>query len=99
MIVSFEADALQEYQNATQYSEDRFGLGRQFVQAVEDALTVLSQNPERYQSVGGGVRIFRMKRFPYYLFYHYSAGQKAITIYAVAHHQRQANYWRKRLPE
>lgn len=99
MTVSFESEALEEYRDAAQYSEDRFGLGRQFVQAVADSVASITQTPERYQQVGNGIRLFRMKRFPYYLFYHYSEAQKSIVIYAVAHHKRQTDYWRGRLPE
>jgi len=99
MIVSFEAQALEEYQDAAQYSEDRFGLGKTFVLAMEQALEAIALNPERYQSVGEGIRIFRMKRFPYYLFYHFSDELKQVVIYAVAHHRRQSDYWRGRLPE
>jgi hypothetical protein len=38
MNVAFESAALIEYQEAAQYSERRFGLGLEFVQAVEEAL-------------------------------------------------------------
>ncbi|MEN3943673.1 type II toxin-antitoxin system RelE/ParE family toxin [Prosthecobacter sp. SYSU 5D2] len=97
MTVSFESEALEEYREAAQYSEDRFGLGRQFVQAIENALAEISNHPERFQPVGEGIRIFRMRRFPYYLFYHYDTARESIVIYAVAHHRRQTDYWRGRL--
>jgi toxin ParE1/3/4 len=99
MIVSFESAALIEYQEAAQYSEDKFGLGRQFVQAVQSALDTIAGDPERFQRVGKDVRIFRMKRFPYYLFYHHQPDAGTVTIYAVAHHKRRPDYWLRRLPE
>jgi mRNA-degrading endonuclease RelE of RelBE toxin-antitoxin system len=40
----------------------------------------------------------RLKRFPYYLFYHHDDFAATVTIYAVAHHKRQQNYWSDRLP-
>jgi toxin ParE1/3/4 len=99
MTIHFETEALAEYQEAAQYSEDRFGLGLQFVAAVQEALATISKDPERYQQVGEGIRIFRMRRFPYYLFYHHLKEQELIAIYALAHHKRQKDYWRKRLPD
>jgi hypothetical protein len=58
--VSFESEAWTEYEEAAQYSEDRFGAGRNFVQAMQDALAAICKEPTRYQPVGQGVRIFRM---------------------------------------
>ena len=97
MTVTFESCALREYSAAAQYSEERFGLGRDFVTAVEAALETISNDPERFQPVGQEIRIFRMKRFPYYLFYHFDAAGESVTIYAVAHHKKQNDYWRGRL--
>ena len=82
MTTTFEAEALAEYQEAAQYSEDRFGLGRQFVVAVQTALSAIERTPDRFQPVGQGIRIFRMKRFPYYLFYHFDDEQQTIVVYA-----------------
>jgi plasmid stabilization system protein ParE len=97
MTLHFESEALMEYQEAALYSQRRFGLGEEFVQAVESALDAILKEPDRYQSVGQGVRIFRLRRFPYYLFYHHTPGSEVIAIYAVAHHGRKPDYWRRRL--
>lgn len=97
MTFHFEAEALLEYEDAAQYSEDRFGLGRQFVLAVQSALDAIANAPTRFQSVGQDIRIFRMRRFPYYIFYHYDAKADTVTIYALAHHKRRPDYWRERL--
>jgi len=96
MTTTFEAEALAEYHEAAQYSEDRFGLGRQFVAAVQAAFTTIEKVPDRFQPVGQGIHIFRMKRFP---FYHFHAEQESIVVYAVAHHRRKSGYWRDRPPE
>lgn len=97
MTISFESEALLEYREAALYSQQRFGLGEEFVQAVETAIATISRDPERFQPVGAGIRIFRMHRFPYYLLYLHSASSDSITIYAVAHHSRRPDYWRARL--
>src|SRR6476659_2511063 len=97
MTVLFESAALVEYQEAAQYSEDRFGLGREFVASVQAALQTIMGDPVRFQPVGQGIRIFRMKRFPYYLFYLYEPAAGSVTVYALAHHKKQNDYWRGRL--
>ncbi len=99
MTVQFESEALSEYQEAAQYAEDRFGSGVKFVAAMRTALDAIAQDPTRFQRVGDGIRIFRLKRYPYYLFYHFDESSDVVTVFAVAHHKRQVNYWRARLPE
>lgn len=92
----FEADALAEYQEAAAYSQEHFGAGRQFVAAVQAAIASIENDPELYQEVGQGIRIYRMKRFPFYIFYRVDAGSETIVIYALAHHRRQPGYWKNR---
>ena len=97
MTVVFEKEALDEYLDALRHSENRFGLGIILVNAAEDSLAVISGRPERFQNVGTGVRIFRMRRFPFYLFYHHLDDQNLIIVYVVAHHGRRPDYWRERI--
>lgn len=97
MTIHFESEALDEYRDAVLYSEERFGLGEALVQAVEASLEAIVRDPERFQPAGDDVRVFRMKRFPYYLFYHYTAASQAIHVYAIAHHSRKPGYWRERM--
>ena len=94
----FEREALAEYRDAAlRYAEQRTGLGEQFIQAVEAAMDAVCENPERFQPVGKGVRICRLKRFPYHLFYIHQLEQRRVVIYAVAHHHRRPDYWRSRV--
>lgn len=98
MTFGFEREALAEYlDTAHYYAEQREHLGEEFVQAVEAAITTISKDPTRFQPVGDGLRIFRMKRFPYHLFYRYDEPRNHATIFAVMHHRRRPNYWRHRL--
>jgi mRNA-degrading endonuclease RelE of RelBE toxin-antitoxin system len=99
MRVQFEAEALMEYHSAAQYAEERFGCGEKFVAAIRAALDSIAADPRRFQPVGEGVRIFRLKRYPYYLFYHFDDLEQTVTVYAVAHHKRQQDYWRSRLSD
>lgn len=98
MNVFFEKEALDEYLDAARHSENRFGLGKSFIAAVEESLALVADDPGKFQEVGMGIRIFRMRRFPFYLFYQYLSDQNLITIYAVAHHARRPEYWRERIP-
>jgi hypothetical protein len=47
MTVHFESEAFEEYREAAQYSEDRFGLGLQFVAAMQAALKEIGRDPAR----------------------------------------------------
>jgi toxin ParE1/3/4 len=98
MNVVFEKEALDEYFEAARHSESHFGLGKSFVSAIEESLALIANDPGRFQDVGMGIRIFRMRRFPFYLFYQHLSEQNLITIYAVAHHARRPDYWRERIP-
>jgi len=100
MTHGFEREALLEYGAAARYyAEQRTGLGEEFIQAVETAIAIISQTPDRFQPVGEGLRIFRMRRFPYCLFYRYQPEHNHTTIFAVMHNRRRPNYWKDRLPK
>ena len=98
MTFEFHPDALEEYQDAASwYEEQRYRLGVEFTEAVEASVGQVLQLPDRYQPVGGDTRIFRMKRFPYYLFYRYNEAEQHVRFVAVMHHRRRPDYWRERL--
>ncbi len=69
----------------------------EFTEAVEAGVAAILKTPDRCQQVGGGVRIFRLKRFPYYIFYRYNERGQHVRIVAVMHHKRRPDYWRERL--
>jgi hypothetical protein len=66
-------------------------------QAVEAGISVIVSDPTRFQPVGDGIRIFRMKRFPYYLFYRFHEARQHFRIVAMMHQRRKPDYWRDRL--
>ncbi len=98
MTTDFHNEALAEYHNSAAYSENMFGLGEEFVQAVEHAIAAISSEPKRYKPVGENLHDFRMERFPYHLFYLHLLGSERVTILAVAHTSRRPNYWKSRIP-
>ena len=65
--------------------------------AIETAVETISKDPTRFQPVGEGLRIFRMKRFPYYLFYRYNEQRDHATFFAVMHQRRRPDYWKHRV--
>lgn len=98
MRARFAPAALEEYREALAHSQRRFGLGDKFIAGMEAALQEIQKAPERFQAVDQDFRMYRMRRFPYYLFYHYEAAEQTVTVYAVAHRRRNPDYWRSRLP-
>jgi plasmid stabilization system protein ParE len=98
MTFEFHPDALEEYEEAAAwYEERRYRLGLEFTVAVEGGVAAILTNPDRYQPVRGGVRIFRLKRFPYYIFYRYNEAGQHVRIVAIMHQKRRPDYWRERL--
>jgi mRNA-degrading endonuclease RelE of RelBE toxin-antitoxin system len=55
-------------------------------------------DPLRYQSVDEGGRGFRLKKFPFRLYYSFDEAAQLVCIYAVVHEKRHPDYWRERLP-
>lgn len=97
MTHDFHPEAREEYiEAATWYEQQRTGLGDEFIAAVEAGIAVMLGNPQRFQPVKGCFSIFRLKRFPYYLYFEHIPGLQHIRIFAVAHHRRQTGYWLNR---
>ncbi len=94
----FERDALLEYRDAALfYAERRAGLGEEFVRAVELVMSEVCESPEKFRPIGDDVRVCRMRRFPYLIYYLFDRERSRVTVYAVAHGRRRADYWRGRL--
>ena len=77
----------------------RFRLGVEFTEVIEACISSILAGPTRYQQVGEGVRIFRVKRFPYYIYYKFYEDRDHVRIAAVAHNKRFPDYWRGRLSD
>ncbi len=98
MTFEFHPEALAEYKEAAVwYEERRSRLGIEFIDAVETAISAILESPCKHRPVGDGVRVFRLKRFPYYVFYRHDAEADHIRIVAVMHQKRRPEYWRERL--
>lgn len=87
-------------ESAHRYEEKRSGLGDEFVDAVERALTVIEKRPRQFTrlSVSNPEREIRrcvLKRFPYLIIFEILSEE--ILVVAIAHGKRKPNYWKDRL--
>ena len=90
------APAAEELTKASQFYESKSaGLGTDFLDAVQQAVDVLRQQPLIGQEVGAGLRKALTHTFPFTLIY--SPEEKEILIVAVAHQRRKPGYWRGRI--
>lgn len=78
------------------YESRRDGLGREFLSCVEACIAAISRMPEMYGIVQEAYRRALVRRFPFAVFYEYSAG--TVTVYGVFHTARDPSRWRQRLP-
>jgi len=98
MTFDFHPEAKAEFHDATHWYEDRsIFAGDRFLAAVRAAIDAILSAPERFQSVGDGVRVFRLKKYPFKLYYTFQESEPSICIYAVMHEKRRPDYWRGRL--
>lgn len=97
MTFELHPEALAEYEEAAVwYEERRSRLGIEFIDAVEAAISSILEAPCKHRPAGDGVRVFRLKRFPFYVFYRHDAEAEHIRIVAVIHQKRRPEYWRER---
>jgi toxin ParE1/3/4 len=91
MQVTQHPEATAELTEASQVYEQRIpSLGTQFLDAVDDAVAIISNAPERWRIVDDEVRRY-LPRFPYAIYYRSLPGE--IRILAFKHHSRRPDYW------
>ena len=71
-----------------------FGLGRDFLDDLQQAVNTLREHPEIGVQVSKGLRRMLLHRFPFSLIY--SVETDAILIVSVAHHRQRPGYWKSR---
>ena len=87
---------------AVRYETERLGLGAEYLQELDVALSLIEAHPlhhPRYEAVTS-TRYYRrvvLKRFPYVVIYEIRPDENLIV--AIAHASRQPGYWLNRLPE
>ena len=82
------------------YEEQRRGLGRELVDAIDEAMSRVARLGPDCRPVFGvdpdlGVRRVRAKRFPYAIVF--IEMPRTIRVIAVMHERRRPGYWKARL--
>ncbi len=100
MTFDFHPDAEAEFQDGVHWYEDRSaGLGERFTEAVKIAVHAIMNDPTRYQRIDDRIQVFRLKRFPYRIYYAHDLVIQHVRIYAVMHEKRRPDGWRGRVPK
>jgi plasmid stabilization system protein ParE len=79
------------------YEKQREGLGHRFLAEFRNASERIESFPECCQKLLGEVRVCKLSKFPYGLFY--SVGSRHVIIQAIIHLHRSRRYWKRRLKE
>jgi len=67
-----------------------------FLEAMDQALGRISENPRQFAEYFDDTRVCVLKRYPYLVIFRMY--RRSVTIYAVSHAKRSQLHWRKRLP-
>jgi toxin ParE1/3/4 len=76
---------------ARYYSDARPGLGSAFLDAVEEGIEALVATPGIGSPLGGEIRAWRLRKFPYSIIYR--ALGESVRVLAIARHRRRPFYW------
>lgn len=96
MMAEFLPEAEDEMMEAAVfYQEQADGLGERFLDDVEQATRLLSEQPLIGQRIDNHLHRLLLQHFPFSLIY--SLEQNEILIIAVAHQRRRPDYWQERL--
>lgn len=97
MSLRFHPEAYDEFLLAASWYEDQeVGLGDDFLSEVNRAVATIVSDPLRFPVIDGQDRIFRVKRFPYSIFYRYDPLTASVLISTVFHQSRRPGIWRTR---
>ncbi|HYJ04751.1 MAG TPA: type II toxin-antitoxin system RelE/ParE family toxin [Chthoniobacterales bacterium] len=96
MRVIYHPDAEAELIEAAKFYQRRVpGLGAQFLNGVDHAISVISAAPGRWAVIEKDVRRYLIRRFPYAIYYR--AHPDELRVLAFKHHRRHPDYWRYRI--
>jgi plasmid stabilization system protein ParE len=76
------------------YAARSVGAAIGFASAVEDALNLIGDDPDRFATVGRGCRYCALKRYPFRVVYRDEP--ERLLIVAIAHAKRRPGYWHGR---
>src|ERR1700736_1715735 len=91
--VAFHRLAAAEQRRARRhYENERSGLGRRFVEAIDRAVHGIEHGPESFPLFQGKFRWSRVRRFSYILYFQILSANQVLVL-AVAHSRRRPGYW------
>jgi len=76
------------------YYDHATGLGNEFLDEVEHAITTIQRSPAAWPIYFYNTRRFLVHRFPFAVVYRYD--EVKIQIVAVPHQRRKPSYWKSR---
>ena len=95
MILSVRLAAVADLSEAYDWYELRQpGLGDEFLSAVDDTLTSITENPRRYRIAVLDTRQALLRRFPYSVLYRVLAEE--VVVVACFHGKRDPLRWKQR---
>lgn len=87
--------AAAEFESAYNWYElQRIGLGEEFLQAANELVITIAENPERFPLIHRDIRRAVLGRFPYSIFYRLKAGH--VIVVACFHSKRNPRAWMSR---
>ena len=95
LIIEPEAE-LDLEQAVNWYNKQRPGLGREFLERVEEVFDRIREMPEIHSVIHRTARLALAKRFPYVICY--ISDGNTVYVMAVFHGHRDPNMWQDRLP-
>jgi len=95
MRVTYHHAAEAELIETAQFYEHRLsGLGVEFLNAIDQAIAVIVESPERWRVIEKDVQRYLMPRFPFAIYYRMLSDH--VRILVIKHHSRHPNYGRGR---
>lgn len=70
------------------YEGQTKGLGRRFVEILDDAIDIVKLNPEGFPRKKGSYREAVLKKFPFIIVYEYVAQRQVIYVLHIFHSRR-----------
>jgi len=76
------------------YEERQPGLGRGFLESIEDTLSAIAEHPKIFPRVDPAIRRATVERFPFGVFFHLDG--EIIRVIAILHNARDPQRWKRR---
>ena len=96
MIIRFTPEADAELAESRQwYARQRENLDTDFMQKIDEALSIIVSNPQSYPTVYRTLRRAVVRRFPFAVFYEVIDDE--LRVVAVFHSRRDPDIWKARV--